>query len=121
MIRKMILVVAGLVFVSSSASAYRVLEQIEDSYELPLMAVELPRSANGTVVFQACEECRTIALRVTNETRYVANGAPIELEELRELAATVRTSAEGRDRAAIYITYEIASLRVNRIRLSYGN
>lgn len=121
MIRKMILVVAGLVLVSSSAWAYRVLEQIEDSYELPLMAVELPRSANGTVVFKVCEECRTTALRVTNETRYVANGAPVELEQLRELAAEVRTTAEGRDRSAVYITYEIASLRVSRVRLSYWN
>ena len=119
MIRKMIIVAAGLVTISSSAWAYRVLEQVEDSYELSLMAVELPRSENGTIVFQVCEECRTIALAVTNETRYIANGAPIGLEQLRELAAQVRTTAEGRDRAAVYITYEIDSLRVSRVRLSY--
>jgi len=119
MIRKLIIVVTGLVTVSSSAWAYRVLEQIEDSYELPLVAVELPRSANGNIVFQLCEECRTTALRVTNETRYIANGAPIALVDLRELAAQVRTTTEGRDQADVYINYEIASLRVNRVRLSY--
>lgn len=119
MIRKMIILAAGLATISSSAWAYRVLEQIEDSYELPLVAVELPLSANGTIVFQVCEECRTTALRVTDATRYVTNGAPIELEALRELAAQLRTTAEGRDRADIYINYEIASLRVTRVRLSY--
>ena len=119
MIRKLIIVVAGLVTVSSSAWAYRVLEQIEDSYELPLLVVELPRSENGNISFQICDECRTTTLAVTNETRYMANGAPIALEQLRELAAQVRTTAEGRDRAAVYITYEIASLRVSRVRLSY--
>jgi len=82
------------------------------------MIVELPRSANGNIVFQVCEECRTTALRVSNETRYFANGAPIELEELRELAAEVRNSAE-RDQADVYIAYEIASLHVNRVRMSY--
>ncbi len=119
MIRKMIIVVAGLVLASSSAWAYRVLEQIEDSYELSLVTVELPSSETGTIAFQACEECRTTALRVTNETRYVANGAPVELSELREIAAEVQATANGRDRAAIYINYEIASLRVTRVRLSY--
>lgn len=121
MIRKMIIVIAGLVTISSSAWAYRVLEQVEDSYELSLLAVELPRGANGTIVFKICDECRTTALRVTNETRYIVNGAPVELEQLREIAAQVRTTAEGRDRAAVFIAYEIASLNVSRVRLNYLN
>ena len=119
MIRKSIIVVTGLVMASSSAWAYRVLDQIEDSYELSLMVVELPASENGTVSFQACEECRTTSLRVTSATQYVANGQPVELSELREIAAELRATADGRDRAAAYINYEIASLRVTRVRLSY--
>ncbi len=119
MIRKLIIVVAGLVTVSSSAWAYRVLEQIEDGYELSLVVVRLPLSENGTIVFQVCEECRTTALRVTNATRYFANGAPIELRELRELAEDLLATAQGRDRADVYIHYDIESLRVNRVRLDY--
>ncbi|MDH3508947.1 MAG: hypothetical protein OEQ25_17545 [Gammaproteobacteria bacterium] len=119
MIRTLIILVAGLVTVSSSAWAYRVIDQIEDGYELALVMVRLPLSERGTIVFRVCEECNTTALRVTNATRYFANGAPVELSELRELAEAARATAAGRDRAGIFISYDIASLRVNRVRLSY--
>lgn len=119
MIRKLIILAAGLVTVSSSAWAYHVIDQIEDGYELSLVMVRLPLSERGTIVFRVCEQCNTTALRVTNATRYFANGAPVELAELRELADDVRATTEGRDRAAVFINYDIASLRVNRVRLSY--
>jgi len=121
MIRTLILVIAGLVSVSSSAWAYRVLEPIENAHELSLGQVRLPDNERGMITFTACDTCRTTALRVTGATQYFANGTLVALEDLRETAADLLATTEGRETASIYIYYDIASLRVNRVKLSYRN
>jgi hypothetical protein len=101
-----------------SAWGYRVLEQQEDAYELPLVEVLLPGSEAGSVIFKACEDCRTTALRVGAATRYFVNGVEVELAELLRLAEDARQSA-GADSAAVYLFFDIESQRVNRLRLSH--
>jgi hypothetical protein len=73
------------------------------------------------VVFTACDGCRTMTLRVTEATRYFANGAAIELADLNEIADDLRATANGRENTDVYIYYDVASLRVNRLALSYRN
>lgn len=119
MIRALITVTALALGATSSAWAYRVLEQIEDAYELSLGAVRLPADERATVVFTACESCRTTALRVTEATRYFANSAELPLADLREIADDLRATSEGRSSSLVYIYFDIASMRVNRIKLSY--
>ena len=72
----------------SSAWAARTIEQVEDAYELVLGEVSLPQRVTGTVSFRTCPTCTRTALRVTNETTYVVNGAALE--------GDVRTSLEQR-------------------------
>jgi hypothetical protein len=102
----------------SPAWAYRVLEQLEQAYELQLGQVRLPDGANGTVVFTPCSTCTTQSLRVTQETTYTISGSPVDLLTLREQADSLRATVDGQTRAAVYIFYDPASLRVRRLTLS---
>jgi len=103
----------------SSALALHVIEQNEDAYELALGTVSLPANERGAVIFTACDTCRTQTLRVTEQTRYAVNGSEIPLTELREIAEDWRSTADGRENAAVIIFFDTASLRVNRLALSY--
>lgn len=119
MIRALIVIAAGLMTVTSSAWAYRIMEQPESAYELALGDVRLPAGARGTVVFTTCESCRTTALRVTDQTTYFANGSQVSLGDLRDIAEDLLATAVGRDDTIVYVFYDVASLRVNRLALSY--
>jgi len=121
MARTYLFAAVALMSIASSAWAYRVLEQTEDAYELSLSAVRLPANERSTVVFTECPTCRTTALRVTDATRYFVNRAPVELEELKEIADELRETVSGRENTDVYIYYDLASLRVNRLAISYRN
>ncbi|NNC66199.1 MAG: hypothetical protein HKN84_15560 [Gammaproteobacteria bacterium] len=119
MIRALIVITFGLLTATSSAWAYRVIEQPEAAHELALGQVRLPAGQSGTVVFTACESCRTTAMRVTDQTIYFANGTQMELADLRDIAEDLLATTVGRDDTIVYIYYDVASLRVNRIAISY--
>lgn len=119
MIRKLIILVAGLVMISSSAWAYRVIDLPENAYELSLGVVTLPDSDRGSVIFTLCDDCRTMALGVTNETRYFVNRTPMSRDELREVASRRRATSAGRADTGVVVFYDTASLRVNRVVLVY--
>jgi hypothetical protein len=121
MVRKLVLLVISMSTVASSAWAYRIIEQPEDAYELSLGYVQLPADERGTVIFTACDGCRTTTLRVTEATQYFANRVAIELDDLHELADDLRATADGRENTDVYVYYDVASLRVNRLALSYRN
>jgi hypothetical protein len=101
----------------SPAWAYRVLDQIENAYELRLGLVTLPSGSSGSVIFTACETCRTTSLRVSAETKYFVDGSEVSLADLRTAAERLRATAEGRERTAVYVFYEPTSLRVTRVKL----
>jgi hypothetical protein len=102
----------------SQAGAYRVIEQIEQAYELRLGAVTLPDGTSDTVIFTPCSTCRTMSLRVSDQTRYFIAGQPVELGELRERADALRATIDGQQRVGVYVYYDPASLRVTRLRMS---
>ncbi len=118
MIRVTIIALALAAGTLSPAWAYRVLEQLEQAYELQLGQVRLPDGTTGTVVFTPCNTCRTMSLRVTEETSYSVNRSPVDLPTLRQQADSLRATVDGQTRAAVYIFYDPASLRVTRLTLS---
>lgn len=67
-----------------NAAALRVLEQPEDAYELKLGEVSLPDRSGGSVIFKACDDCRTTALRVTNTTTYEVDGQAVDLAAFKK-------------------------------------
>lgn len=102
----------------SSAWGYRVLEQLEDAYELQLAAVTLPDGVDGSVVFTPCSSCRTMSLRVTERTLYEIGESLSDLATVRARADEIRATANGPQNAAVYLYVDVASQRVNRLALS---
>jgi hypothetical protein len=101
----------------SPAWAYRVLDQVEDAHELRLGLVTLPSGGSGSVIFTACETCRTTSLRVSADTKYFVDGSEVSLADLRNAAERLRATAEGRERTAVYVFYDPRSLQVTRVKL----
>ena len=113
---------AALILLSSSigsAWAYRVVEQKEESYELVLAAVNLPRAETGFVRFRTCSACETISLRVAGTTTYFVNGALAAFPDFLEAAATFRRQRGGDENTAVYVFVDIESKLVNRLALDH--
>ena len=102
----------------SQVWAYRVLEQVEQAYELQLGAVTLPDGENGSVIFTPCSTCRSMSLRVSVQTRYFIAGQPADLETLKEQADALRATVDGQQRVGVLVFYDPASLRITRLKLS---
>ena len=105
----------------SAAWAARTIEQVEDAYELVLGEVSLPRRVTGTVSFRTCPTCTRTALRVTNETTYVVNGATLEFADFLEAAEAIRQIDGGNENSAVYVFVDIQSHRVNRLEVDHFN
>ena len=118
MIRATIAAIALSVGILSQAWAYRVLEQVEQAYELRLGNVTLPDQMNGSVIFTPCADCRTMSLRVTDGTKYSVAGSSVDLQTLRQRADELRATIDGQRRVGVYIYVDPASLRVTRLKLS---
>ena len=100
-----------------SASAVRVLELLERSYELLLSDASLPRSAGGSVTFKACAECETESIVVTASTRYFLGDQTVSLAEFRQHAqALAQQGAE--ERTLLMVHYDIDTRRATRLRMT---
>ena len=118
MIRGIVVAMAVSLGVMSQASAYRILEQVEQAYELRLGAVTLPDGTTGSVIFTPCETCRTMSLRVSEQTRYFVAGQTVDLATLRERADALRATIDGQQRVGVFVFYDPTSLRITRLKLS---
>ena len=118
-IRALIVTAALTIGFAGAAHGIKVLEQPEDAYELALGEVSLPRGAAGTVIFKACADCKTKALRVTALTIYQVNRRTVTLEDLRKAADGYRKMQGGAAKTAVYVYYNIESQRVTRLALDY--
>jgi len=102
---------------ATNSWAYRVLEQIEDAYELTLDQVTLPSRETGSVSFQACESCPTTFLSVTTATKYQRNGEQMNLSDFVAVANELGTLNSDIRPVLIYVFINIESKRVTRIVL----
>ena len=118
MIRPIIVSLALAAATASPAWAYRVLEQLEQAYELQLGQVRLPDRSTGSVIFTACDSCRTMSLRVTEGTVYSIDETLVDLADLRRRADSLLATIDGSKRAGVFVFYDPASLRVTRLILS---
>lgn len=114
-----ILLFATLALLANVAQATRVIAQNEDAYELSLGEVSLPSSEAGTVIFKACDDCKTQSMRVTATTIYQVDGRTVTLEDLTKAAEDLRKRDGGTSKTIVYVFYDIKSRRVNRLGMSY--
>jgi hypothetical protein len=118
MIRPIIVTLALAAATASPAWAYRVLEQLEQAYELQLGQVRLPDRSTGSVIFTACDTCRTISLRVSDATVYSIDETLVSLTDLNRRADSLLATIDGPKRAGVFVFYDPTSLRVTRLILS---
>ena len=102
-----------------SASAYRVIEQTEESYELALADVTFPRSAIGTVRFKSCRDCSSVSLRTTERTTYIVNRATLSFPEFFELAKDFSENRSEEGSTAVYIFVDIETQQIKRVALDH--
>lgn len=99
------------------ASAVRVLELLERSYELRLSDANLPRSAGDSVTFKACEECSTESIAVTASTGYFLAEQQVSLADFRQHAQGL--AQQGADsRTLLMVHYDIDTRRATRLRMT---
>lgn len=101
----------------TSAFALRVLEEVENSFELTLAEVQLPTSATGAVSFRGCDGCRATTLRVTTSTKYLIDGTEVALAELQRIAEELRQSSSRGEDVFTGVYFDLASSEVTRISI----
>jgi adenine deaminase len=114
-----IVMLAALTTFANFAQATRITAQNEDAYELGLGEVSLPGSEAGTVIFKACDDCKTQSMRVTGTTIYKVGGRTVTLKEFTEAAEEFRKQQGATSQTIVYVFYDVKSRRVNRLGMSY--
>ena len=115
MTRQLLATFALLLWIDS-ASAVRVIEQIERPVELTLD--ELNFSAGGSVVsFSECATCGSSTHRVTDSTVYKVNGRTLPLADFLSVIGEIRQrpGADGKTFAVVFLDLE--SGRVTRLEI----
>ena len=110
MIRSVFLA-AAVALLPAAAGAVRIVSQPEGAYELLLQEAVLPGSTAGYVIFTPCGGCDRVSLRVTASTKYHVADAAVPYAEF---IAAAEAYGDGQD-AALYVFYDTASGRVNRL------
>jgi hypothetical protein len=103
--------------IATNAWAYRVIEQLEDAYELFLDEIELPGSIAGSVSFKPCNLCDAMSMTVTAATRYYTNGTLLALDDFRDVANAIRKVPGHEENTVITVFFDLNSMRVNRLEI----
>jgi len=99
------------------AWGFRVLEQLESSYELVLGEVGIPRSLPGSLVFKACSDCLSTSLRLNTKTTFFVGQQAVGFDEFRSVADKQRQETGGNRNTGIFAFYDQGTKQVNRLVL----
>jgi hypothetical protein len=120
MSRTFLVAAASLVcmLLSTSASALRVVSQLEGDYELGLADVQLfPSNAAGYLIFTPCPSCETTSLTVSADTAYLVDRAAVPLADFLKAVEGFKRSTSGKTN--VFIFYDKNSKHVNRVVLDH--
>ncbi len=95
----------------SSASAARILEIVEDVYEVSGADVRLPVERGRTMHVKTCPDCSPTALQVGEKTLFFDGDSTVAYAEFRDLLKKHYNSA-------VYVFYRPGTDEVVRIKLS---
>jgi hypothetical protein len=116
MTRRILVAIAALL-VLDTASATRVIEQVETSVELTLGELDLPSTSGETINFSACPNCGFSTHRLTDTTVFTVNGQQVPFAEFLRIAAEIRERPRGADNTFAGVFLDSASGRVTRIEI----
>ena len=119
MIRAVITIALGF-WALSAAADLRVLEQVEQPYELDLPSVSMPGNPAGTVSFKTCDTCRLEFHSVYSGTKYFVNGRELAFKDFLPAVEKVRSSATPDSLPLVGVFVDIKSQRVTRITVRQG-
>jgi hypothetical protein len=111
------LIIAVFLACLDTASAVRVLEQLEDPAELGLSQITLPTSDTGTLSYRACDACRLTSLRVDTTTKYLVNDSELPLADFVRVAEEIRAVRGAAERTLVVVFSDIETGRVTRVSL----
>ncbi len=106
--RLLVLTILGLSL--SAAADFRTTLEV---YEVELTYLRLPGSANGTLSFSDCTDCKSQTIRATVATRYIVNGKDVSLVDFRRVVSGITN----REDQIIDVFHDLESDTVTRIRV----
>jgi hypothetical protein len=83
-------------------------------YEISLSKFRAPATANSNVVFQECDKCNRMNVRVTDGTRYTVNGKAVRLEDFKKAISRV----SDRDKVTLTVLHHLESDTIEMIAVS---
>jgi hypothetical protein len=116
MIRKTLFALALLLSVHT-ASALRVIEQVERAVELTLADLDLPAQGGSTISFKECETCGISTHRLLDTTVFRANGQIVALVDFLRIADEISDKPNGEKNAIAVVFLDLATERITRIEL----
>jgi hypothetical protein len=116
MTRHILIAIAALLALGT-AHATRVLDQVENGFELTLADLHLPAAGGETISFSACPRCGINTHRLTDTTVFKVNGRQVPLAEFLRITAQVSERPADAARTFAGVFLDIASGRVTRIEL----
>jgi hypothetical protein len=110
-----VILLAGMV--AGTAHAFRVIEEVENSVELALGEVTLPRDPTGTVQYRPCATCSTVTHAVSQGTTYRLNGRALPLAEFLVEVEDIRRRPSVEARAVAFVYFDLNTKDVNRVTI----
>lgn len=89
-------------------------QTVSRAYEVKLDNLTVPPSQNGRVLFKQCDDCETMAARMTPNTSFVVNGRAVRFERFRNLAREAKNANPG----PVTVLHHLQSDTVVRISLT---
>ena len=112
-----LLVTLALLLLANTASATRVIEQVERPVELTLADLTLPTAGGSTISFSECPTCGSSTHRLLDSTVYRANGQTVALVDFLRIAAEIRDKPNGASSAVAVVFLDLATGRITRIEV----
>ncbi|MGI9258947.1 MAG: hypothetical protein ACR2QQ_08935 [Gammaproteobacteria bacterium] len=120
-LRKLLLsrltVIVLLASFAASAWAYRVVELVEEAYEVGLEDLDLPARSPGNAVVRPCSGCTAIYLTLDGRTTFFIQDRPTDYATFFELTNEIRDSSSDPSSITFGVFYRPGSAIVTRIKL----
>lgn len=97
--------IIGVLLLGCSLTAMAEFETISRAYEIALSNFRVPATASSGVILKECDDCESVAIRVTPKTEYTINGEAVTLRQFRKIIFGVRD----REDETIIVLHHLAS------------
>lgn len=78
---------------------------ISRAIEISPSRISVPTSENSRIAFSECEDCETISVRLTPQTRYSVNGQTVKFDKFRQSVLSAKSS----ENAGIILMHHLES------------